>query len=130
MNGGMPMNGGPMAGYHAAVGAYGSAYPNDRVVGEYQEPPRLVAQQMVEHQPIQHPVVTVEKVVEIPTVVVKERNVQVPKVELVERVIEMPKIHYEEHIREVPQKQYVEKLVDVPSTKVEEKLVHVPVIVY
>merc|ERR1719207_357180 len=113
-------------------GQYGQPYYGDegRIVGEYREPPRLVAERAIEQQPIQQPVVTVEKTVEIPTVVVKEHVVQQPKVELVERVIEMPKITYEEHIREVPQKQYVEKVVEVPQTQVEEKVIHVPVIIY
>jgi hypothetical protein len=101
-----------------------------RIVGEYREPPRLVAERAIEQQPIQQPVVTVEKTVEIPTVIVKEHLVQQPKVELVERVIEMPRITYEEHIKEVPQKQYVERVVEVPQTQVEEKVVHVPVVVY
>lgn len=107
-----------------------AGYDQEHVVGEYRDMPRLLAERVVEEQPIMRPIMTVERTVEVPTVIVKERVKNVPRTQLVERVIEVPVVSYEEHVKEVPVKRKVVTKVEVPYERLEEKIIYVPKIEY
>lgn len=86
------------------------------------------------------PIYTIEKVIEVPQVIVKETEKYVTKPEIIERIIEVPKkeyikktytgptqVRYEEEIIEVPQIVYEERVIRVPGKRqVQERLIEVP----
>lgn len=73
----------------------------------------------------------IEKIVEVPEVIIQEKVRHVPKVEVQECVIEVPKIVYKEKIVEVPEIEYrevpVERVVEVPEVREEIVIKEVPV---
>jgi len=70
----------------------------------------------------------VEKIVEVPTVVVKERPVPVQRGggEIVERWIDVPKIEYHEHVIEREEVRQVERIVEIPQVVIEDRVITVP----
>lgn len=73
----------------------------------------------------------IEKIVEVPEVVIQERIKHVPKIEVQECIVEVPKIVYKEKIVEVPEIEYVEvpveRIVEVPEVREEIVIKEVPV---
>lgn len=101
--------------------------PGERIVDSRLEEPHYLGQRVVDRQ-IEwgvKPYITVEKVVEVPQVIVKERTREVPKPEIVERIIEVPKTIYEEKVVEVPEYRIEEQIVEVPQVVIEDQIVHV-----
>ncbi|CAE8620649.1 unnamed protein product [Polarella glacialis] len=71
--------------------------------------------------------ITIEKVVEVPQVVVKETIRRVAKPEIVERIIEVPKTEIKKRTTiGPPQVQYQEQIIEVPQVIIEERVIHVP----
>mmetsp|Transcript_12289 Transcript_12289/g.27919 ORF Transcript_12289/g.27919 Transcript_12289/m.27919 type:complete len:338 (-) Transcript_12289:57-1070(-) len=104
-------------------------YPDARVIEEHQGEPRLIDTRVVDEQwrIVRQPYIGIEKVLEVPQVIVKEIEKEVPYPEIVERIIEVPKIEYTETTRAAPTKyQLRTELVDVPQVAVEEHVRHVP----
>mmetsp|Transcript_13558 Transcript_13558/g.31887 ORF Transcript_13558/g.31887 Transcript_13558/m.31887 type:complete len:323 (-) Transcript_13558:70-1038(-) len=104
-------------------------YPDARIVEERMGEPSLVATRVVgeEWKWIRKPYIGIEKVLEVPQVIVKEISREVPAPEIVERIIEVPKIEYKESYRQAPAKYQTKvELVDVPQVLVEEHVRHVP----
>jgi predicted RNase H-related nuclease YkuK (DUF458 family) len=89
------------------------------------------------------PVYTVEKIVEIPQVIVREHEREVYRPEVIERIIEVPKMEIQERkvvgppqvltqeqIVEVPQIVTEERIVRVPRREIQERLIEVPKVEY
>eukprot|EP00397_Hematodinium_sp_SG-2012_P032405 GEMP01034503.1.p1 GENE.GEMP01034503.1~~GEMP01034503.1.p1 ORF type:complete len:367 (+),score=83.71 GEMP01034503.1:47-1147(+) len=99
---------------------------NERILDSYAAPGVYVGERVVE----QHNVygykqyMTVEKIVEVPQVIVKERVSVEKKIEVQERIIEVPIVEIYETIVEVPHTKQVEKIVEVPQVVVEEKIIY------
>ncbi|CAE8656199.1 unnamed protein product, partial [Polarella glacialis] len=75
----------------------------------------------------QRQIITIEKVVEVPQVVVKETIRRVAKPEIVERIIEVPRTKIKKRtIIGPPQVQYQEQIIEVPQVIIEERVIHVP----
>jgi hypothetical protein len=89
------------------------------------------------------PIYTVEKIVEIPQVIVREHEREVYRPEVIERIIEVPKMEIQERkvvgppqvltqeqIVEVPQIVTEERIVRVPRREIQERLIEVPKVEY
>lgn len=99
---------------------------NERILDSYAAPGSYVGERVVE----QHNVygyktyMTVEKIVEVPQVIVKERVNVEKKIDVQERIIEVPKVEIQESFIEVPVVKKVEKTVEVPQIIFEDKIIH------
>ncbi|CAD7961984.1 unnamed protein product [Amoebophrya sp. A120] len=125
-----------VAGVGPAPGVNANANPNsqysERIVDSFIQEGKFVSERVLEEKFVVgvKTFKIIEKVVEVPQVVVKEVTKVVRKPEIVERVIEKPKIKIEEVVKEIPIVKTVEKTVEVPEVIYEEKLTYVPKIVY
>lgn len=106
-----------------------NGWNEERIIDRWFEDRHLISERVVDEQVRQvvKPTVLIEKVYEVPQVVVKETVKEVPKPEIVERVIEVPKIEYFE-VRQVgpTRREIQERIVEVPQVVVEEIVRHVP----
>jgi len=103
-------------------------YPDARIIEEHTGEPQLLDTRIIDEQwrLVRQPYIGIEKVLEVPQVIVKEIEKEVPYPEIVERIIEVPKIEYTETTRAAPTKYEMKtELVDVPQVAVEEHVKHV-----
>ncbi|CAD7960925.1 unnamed protein product [Amoebophrya sp. A25] len=105
---------------------------SERIVDSYVQEGKFISERVLEERYVVGVKTfrVVEKIVEVPQVVVKEVTKVVKKPEIVERIIEKPKVEIKEVVKEIPIVKTIEKTVEVPEIVYEEKLTYVPKIVY
>lgn len=101
----------------------------EKIIDRRWEEAHFVRERLVDEQwrQVRKPYRLVEKIYEVPEVIVRETLKEVPKPEIVERVIEVPKIEqFVIHQPAPARKEVQERIVEVPQYVVEEHIVHVP----